>query len=63
MVAAMRAMGVTAHVAQHKNGRRSAIDGRTTRCTAPGFLDTELHYAARLMHVSSQTARASSGLR
>ena len=30
-VAAMRAMGVTAHVAQHKNGRRSAIDGRTTR--------------------------------
>jgi len=22
---------VTAHVAQHKNGRRSAIDGRTTR--------------------------------
>ena len=30
-VAAMRAMGVTAQVAQHKNGRRSAIDGRTTQ--------------------------------
>ena len=30
-LAAMRAMGVTAHAAQHKNGRRSAIDGRTTR--------------------------------
>jgi len=30
-VAAMRKMGVTPHVAQHKNGRRSAIDGRTTR--------------------------------
>jgi len=30
-VTTMRAMGVTPHVAQHKNGRRSAIDGRTTR--------------------------------
>ena len=30
-VAAMRAMGVTPHVAQHRNGRRSAIDGRTTQ--------------------------------
>jgi transposase len=30
-VAGMRALGVTPHVAQHKNGRRSAIDGRTTR--------------------------------
>ena len=30
-VAAMREIGVTPHVAQHKNGRRSAIDGRTTR--------------------------------
>lgn len=27
----MHAIGVTPHVAQHKNGRRSAIDGRTTR--------------------------------
>jgi len=36
---------------------------RDYHCTAPGFLDTGLHYAARLMHVSSQTARASSGLR
>jgi len=30
-VAAMREIGVTPHVAQHKNGRSSAIDGRTTR--------------------------------
>jgi len=30
-VAAMRRLGVTPHVAQHTNGRRSAIDGRTTR--------------------------------
>ena len=34
-----------------------------TGCTLPGFLDTGSHYAARLTHVSSQTARASSGLR
>lgn len=34
-VAAMRDMGVTPHVAQHANGRRSAIDGRTTR--HPGY--------------------------
>jgi transposase len=27
----LRAMGVTPHVAQHTTGRRSAIDGRTTR--------------------------------
>ena len=27
----MREIGVTPHVAQHKNGRSSAIDGRTTR--------------------------------
>jgi transposase len=30
-VAEMRRLGVTPHVAQHTNGRRSAIDGRTTR--------------------------------
>jgi transposase len=30
-VAEMRRMGVTPHVAQNNNGRRSAIDGRTTR--------------------------------
>lgn len=30
-VAAMRRLGVTQHVAQHTNGQRSAIDGRTTR--------------------------------
>lgn len=30
-VAACREAGVTAHVAQNNNGRRSAIDGRTTR--------------------------------
>ena len=27
----MRRLGVTPHVAQNTNGRRSAIDGRTTR--------------------------------
>lgn len=30
-VAALRAIGVTPHVAQHTRGRRSAIDARTTR--------------------------------
>src|SRR3954468_10939984 len=30
-VAELRGLGVTPHVAQHTNGRRSAIDGRTTR--------------------------------
>jgi len=30
-VGALRALGVTPHVAQHTSGRRSAIDGRTTR--------------------------------
>jgi transposase len=30
-VAEMRRLGVTSHVAQHTNGRRSAIDRRTTR--------------------------------
>ena len=30
-VAALRARGVTPHVAQHDRGRRSAVDGRTTR--------------------------------
>jgi hypothetical protein len=30
-VAGCRALGVTPHVAPHTNGRRSAIDGRTTR--------------------------------
>lgn len=30
-VAALREIGVTPHVAQNTNGRRSAIDGRTTR--------------------------------
>lgn len=30
-VAGMRRLGVTPHVAQHTNGRRSAIDARTTR--------------------------------
>ncbi len=32
-VAEMRRLGVTPHVAQHTNGRRSAIDRRTTRRT------------------------------
>jgi len=34
-VAEMRRLGVTPHVSQHTNGRRSAIDGRTTR--HPGY--------------------------
>ncbi len=34
-VAEMREINVTAHVAQNKHGRRSAIDGRTTR--HPGY--------------------------
>jgi transposase len=34
-VAEMRRLGVTPHVAQNTNGRRSAIDGRTTR--HPGY--------------------------
>jgi IS5 family transposase len=34
-VAALRERGVTPHVSQSKNGRRSAIDGRTTR--HPGY--------------------------
>jgi hypothetical protein len=33
------------------------------RCTAPGSLDTRLHYAARLRLVSRCAARASRGLR
>jgi hypothetical protein len=32
-------------------------------CIAPGFLDTRLHYAARLRLVLRRAARASSGLR
>jgi transposase len=35
LVAGLRAMHVTPHVAQHQTGRRSAIDGRTTR--QPGY--------------------------
>src|SRR4029077_18575994 len=34
-VAEMRRLGVTPHVSQHTKGRRSAIDGRTTRGSAP----------------------------
>ena len=34
-IARLRAIGVTPHVAQHTSGRRSAIDGRTTR--HPGY--------------------------
>ena len=30
-VAYLRALNVTPHIAQHLNGRRPAIDGRTTR--------------------------------
>jgi len=35
-VAAVRALGITPHVAQHTSGRASAIDRRTTR--HPGYL-------------------------
>lgn len=34
-VQALRAQGVTPHIAQNTSGRRSAIDGRTTR--EPGY--------------------------
>lgn len=36
-VAACRALGVTPHVAQNTSGRRSAIDGRTTRHAGYGL--------------------------
>ena len=36
-VAALRAIGVTPHVAQNTSGRRSAIDGRTTRHVGYGI--------------------------
>ncbi len=34
-VQTLRAQGVTPHIAQNTTGRRSAVDGRTTR--APGY--------------------------
>ncbi len=43
--------------------QRPAPGSMIKPCTAPGFLDTGLHYAARLKVVSSHAARASSGLR
>lgn len=36
-IARLRAIGVTPHVAQHTSGRRSAIDGRTTRHAGYGI--------------------------
>ena len=36
-VAELRAMTVTPHIAQHTTGRRSALDGRTTRHTGYGI--------------------------
>ena len=36
-IAALRAIGVTPHVAQNTSGRRSAIDGRTTRHVGYGI--------------------------
>jgi hypothetical protein len=36
-VAEVRRLGVTPHVAQHTNSRRSAIDGRTTRHAGYAF--------------------------
>ena len=47
----------------HALGLRSDDRPNWSCCTAPGSLDTGLHYAARLRLVSSQAARASSGLR
>ena len=40
-VAALRARGVTPHVARNARGRRSAIDGRTTR--HPGYGQSQRH--------------------
>src|SRR3954453_19681730 len=48
------------HLAQEP--AQSAVS-KSIVCTAPGFLDTWLDYAARLRFVSSQAARAPSGLR
>jgi hypothetical protein len=42
---------------------RAGCGGTKLVCTAPGVLDTRLHYAARLRLVSRRAARASSGLR
>src|SRR5215210_6031525 len=38
-VQALRAQGVTPHVAQNTTGRRSAVDGRTTR--GPGYIASQ----------------------
>ena len=38
-VADVRALGVTPHLAQNERGRRSAIDGRTTRL--PGYRQSQ----------------------
>ena len=48
---------------EESDGSWIAVQDRGSVCTAPGSLDTGLHYAARLRLVSSQAARASSGLR
>lgn len=55
-VASMRGMGVPSHATQHCNGRRSAIDGQTTRHAAdraararPGRM--ELHAARRRLQL------------
>src|SRR5262249_31911122 len=40
-VAAIRLLGVTPHVAQNTSGRRSAIDGRTTRHLGYGISQTK----------------------
>jgi hypothetical protein len=45
------------------NGEPGELDARALACTAPGSLDTRLHYAARLRLVSRCAARASRGLR
>src|SRR5215210_8072014 len=38
-VQTLRAQGVTPHVAQNTTGRRSAVDGRTTR--GPGYIASQ----------------------
>jgi hypothetical protein len=48
---------------QRERGFASFSPVADKNCTVPGFLDTWLHYAARLRLVSRRAARASRGLR
>jgi IS5 family transposase len=58
-VAEMRKRGVTPHVAQNNKGRRSAIDGRTTR--HPGYAISQV-FRKRIEEVFGWT-KAAAGLR